>query len=183
MKKFVSVLSLIMASVCAPEASAQIADGFYHIRNVTTGRCISINDTDPGNYKVNWTSGSVNLAGLRTYLSYDTVAVSPSCVIFLKQLGDGLYDLCGQGSSLYTMSSGHGVNLTPLSNNSFTISATARGLSKKLSDGSPSDGDSWLMNRLTATEQWQAIPINTSNEYIGIRPDVRTADGIYYGTI
>ncbi|MBQ9650426.1 MAG: hypothetical protein IJV25_08405 [Prevotella sp.] len=66
MKKFVSVLSLIMASVCAPEASAQIADGFYHIRNVTTGRCISINDTDPGNYKVNWTSGSVNLAGLRT---------------------------------------------------------------------------------------------------------------------
>ena len=184
MKKLLSVLSLMMASAGIQNADAQIADGFYHIKNVATGRCISINDTDPGNYKVNWTSGSINLAGFRTYLSYDTVAVSPSCVIFLRRLDNGQYDLCGQGSGLYAMSSGrYGVDLNMIGDNAFTISATARGFSKNLSDGSPSDEDSWLMNRLTTTDQWRAVPINTSDEYIGVRPDVRTADGIYYGTI
>lgn len=39
------------------------------------------------------------------------------------------------------------------------------------------------MNRLSETENWKAIPVNVSDEYLGIRPDVRTADGEYYGTI
>ena len=64
--------------VCTISTSAQLADGFYHVKNVATGRYISINDTNPGNYKVS--SGDVNMGGFRTYLSYDTVAVSPSCV-------------------------------------------------------------------------------------------------------
>ena len=64
---------------------AQIADGFYHIKNAQTGRYISLNDTNPDNYPVSQ-SGSVNMAGIRTYLNYDTVAVSPSCVIFVKQM-------------------------------------------------------------------------------------------------
>ena len=32
-------------------------------------------------------------------------------------------------------------------------------------------------------DRWNLIPINTTDEYIGIRPDVRTADGAYWGTI
>lgn len=181
--KQILVFAIILLSVNTKTTSAQMEDGFYHLRNVTTGRCLSINDTDPENYKVNWTAASVNTGGLRTYLSYDTVAVSPSCVIFIKRLENGQYDLCGQGSSLYAMSSGHGVDFSFQSNSTFTISVTARGITKRLSDGSPSDKDSWLMNRLSETEQWQAIPINTQDEYVGIRPDVRTADGTYYGTI
>ena len=165
-------------------ASAQLADGFYHIKNATTGRCISINDTDPQNYGVNWSAGDVNMGGIRTYLSYDTVAVSPSCVIYVKRLSNGKYDLCGQGSSLYTMSSGRfGVNINSQGDGTFTISGTANGIVKILSDGSPSNADSWMMNRLSTTERWVACPVNTSDEYIGIRPDVRTTDGTYYGTV
>ena len=167
--------------VCAISTSAQLADGFYHIKNVATGRYISINDTDPDNYKVS--SGDVNMGGIRTYLSYDSVAVSPSCVIFVKRLDNGQYDLCGQGSSLYAMTSGKlGVDITPLGG-AYKISGTAKGITKILSDGSPSNKDSWLMNRLDETQAWAFLPINTSNEYVGIRPDVRTADGTYYGTV
>ena len=171
----------LLMAVCAVSSSAQLANGFYHIRNVATGRYLSINDTDPGNYQVS--AGDVNMGGFRTYLSYDTVAVSPSCVIFVKRLDNGKYDLCGQGSSIYAMTSEKfGVDIYP-QGGAYKISGTAKGITKILSDGSPSQKDSWLMNRLDATQSWKFLPVNTSSEYIGIRPDVRTADGTYYGTI
>ena len=181
MKKSTISIIMLLLSVWVQNASAQLADGFYHVKNVATGRYISINDTNPGNYKVS--SGDVNMGGFRTYLSYDTVAVSPSCVIFVKRLDNGQYDLCGQGSGLYAMTSGKfGVNINP-QGGAYKISGSAKGITKTLSDGSPSNKDSWLMNRLDYTQSWKFIPVNSSNEYIGIRPDVRTADGTYYGTV
>ncbi|MBR2206178.1 MAG: hypothetical protein IJ898_07490 [Prevotella sp.] len=181
MKKSTISIIMFLLSVWAQNASAQLADGFYHIKNVATGRYLSINDINPDNYKVS--SGDVNMGGIRTYLSYDTVAVSPSCVIFVKRLGNGKYDFCGQGSSLYTMSSDRfGVDIIPYGG-AYKISGTAKGITKRLSDGSPSNKDSWLMNRLDETQTWVFLPIDTSKEYVGIRPDVRTADGTYYGTI
>lgn len=178
------IISIWMAAVCTVSASAQLADGFYHFQNTTTGRYISINDTDTKNYQVSVYSGDINMGGFRTYLNYDTVAVSPSCIIYVKRLGNGQYDLCGQGSGLYEMSSGRfGVNLIPTGSDTYKISGTYQGFEKLLSDGSPSEKDSWLMNRLSETQNWRAIPVDTSDEYIGISPDVRTADGLYYGTI
>ena len=181
MKKI--ICSVILATCCALGVKAQLADGFYHFKNTATGRYISINDTDPSNYPVSQ-SGDVNMAGIRTYISYDTVAVSPSCVIFVKDLGNGKYDLVSQGSSLYNMANQKlAINITPNGNGSYKIHGTAQGITKYLSDGSPNENDSWMMNRLVETQDWWAIPINTTDEYIGVRPDVKTSDGQYYGTI
>lgn len=181
MKKI--VCSIMLVTCCALGVKAQLADGFYHFKNTATGRYISINDTDPSNYPVSQ-SGDVNMAGIRTYISYDTVAVSPSCVIFVKSLGNGKYDLVSQGSSLYTMANQKlSIDITANGNGSYKIHGTAQGITKYLSDGSPSESDSWMMNRLVETQDWWAIPINTSDEYIGVRPDIKTADGQYYGTI
>ena len=155
---------MLLLSVWAYNASAQLADGFYHIKNAATGRYLSINDTDPGNYKVS--SGDVNMGGIRTYLSYDTVAVSPSCIIFVKRLGNGQYDLCGQGSSLYAMTSERlGVDIYPYGGG-YKISGTAKGITKILSDGEFNNKDSWLMNRLDDTQTWVFLPIDTSKEYV-----------------
>lgn len=177
-------VSLMLTSVTMLSASAQLADGFYHFKNATTGRYISINDTDPKNYQASVHSGDVNMGGFRTYLNYDTVAVSPSCVVYIRRLDNGKYDFRGQGTSLYELSSGKfGANLIPLGSDTYRITGTYQGLEKALADGSPSEKDSWLMNRLVETQTWKALPVNTSEEYIGIRPDVRTADGEYYGTI
>jgi len=178
------IISIWMAAVCSISASAQLADGFYHFRNTVTGRYVSINDTNPENYQINTHSGDMNMGGFRTYLNYDTVAVSPSCILYVKKLSNGQYDVRGQGSGLYEITSGrYGVNITPQGGDTYKISGTYQGILKVLSDGSPSDKDSWLMNRLTETQNWKAIPVNTADEYIGISPDVKTADGQYYGTI
>ena len=179
MKKIISAITLLFCGMII--AHAQIANGFYHIKNAGTGRYLSINDTDPGNYPVSQ-SGSVNLAGIRTYINYDSVAVSPSCVIYVKQLGDGKYDLQGQGSSLYAMTSEKlPINIT--GSGTYKIWGTYKGFTKYLTDKSPSDKDGNLVNTETGMTSWTFKPINTSDQYIGIRPDVKTADGTYYGTI
>lgn len=164
-------------------ANAQIADGFYHIKNAGTGRYLSINDTDPNNYPVSQ-SGSVNLAGIRTYINYDSVAVSPSCAIYVRSLGNGKYDFAAQGSSLYAMTSQKlPVDITPNGNGTYKIHGTYKGFTKYLTDKSPSKQDGNLVSTETGMLNWTFEPINTSNEYIGFHPDVKTADGSYYGTI
>ena len=173
----------ILSSLVNITASAQLAEGFYHIKNAGTGRYLSINDTDPGNYTVSQ-SVSVNLAGIRTYINYDSVAISPSCVIYIKQLGNGKYDLQGQGSSIYAMTNEKlPIDITSNGNGSYKIHGTAKGFTKYLTDKSPSDKDGNLVNTETGMVNWTFKPINTSDQYIGIRPDVKTADGMYYGTI
>ena len=181
MKKI--ICSLIMAACCTLGAKAQLADGFYHFKNTVTGRYISINDTDPGNYKVSQ-SGSVNMQGIRTYIDYDTVAVSPSCVIFVRNLPGGGYDLVGQGSSLYSMANQKlQIYITANGDGSYKLSGTAQGVSMTLNDRSPSNNDGYVITNNYLTENWYAIPINTVDEYIGVRPSIKTADGAYYGTI
>ena len=182
MKKIIS--SVLLITLCTLSVNAQqLADGFYHFKNTYTKRYISINDTDPSNYPVSQ-SGDVNMGGIRTYINYDSVAVSPSCVLFIKNLGNGNYDIIGQNTSLYNMANKKlRINIIPNANGSYRLSGTANGITKELSDGSESNSDSWLMNRLDYTRDWYLIPINTTDEFIAVRPDIKTADGQYYGTI
>ena len=159
-----------------------MTEGFYHIKNADTGRYLSINDTDPGNYKVS-ESGSVNVNGICTYINYDSVAVSPSCVIYVKHIGNGIYDLVAQGSSLNTMLRNKlPIEITPNGDGSYKIHGTLNNFTRYLTDMSPSKKDAHLLNSETGMVNWVFKPIDTSNEYIGIHPDVKTADDAYYGT-
>ena len=180
MKKLICSIILVFSYVMT--VNAQIADGFYHIQNAGTGRYISISDTDPGNYPVSQ-SGSVNMAGIRTFLNYDTVAVSPSCVIFVKQLGNGKYDFAAQGSSLYAMTN-YKLPVDIIgSGGSYIISGTYNGITKELQDLDREGDFGYLSSNESPMRYWRFIPINTSDEYIGIRPDVKTSTGAYWGTI
>ena len=180
MKKL--ICSIILAFSYVMAVNAQIADGFYHIQNAGTGRYISISDTDPSNYPVSQ-SGSVNMAGIRTYLNYDTVSVSPSCVIFVKKLENGKSDFSAQGSSLYAMTNYKlPIDITA-AGGSYIISGTYNGITKELQDLDRDGEFGWLTATDGPMRYWKFIPINTSNEYIGIRPDVKTSDGAYWGTI
>ena len=176
---------LFILAICSMTTKAQSPDGFYHIKNADTGRYLSLNDTNPENYPVNKTSGSVNLAGIRTYLNYDSVSVSPSCVIFIKSLGNGQYDLAGQGSSFYEMTSHKlPIDIKEVSNGVYILSGTHSGFTKELMDRSPSDEDGYIMGSgSSGMNRWNIIPINTTNEFIGIRPDIKTSNGGYFGTI
>ena len=74
MKKLLFVCSFVLSSFCVQNASAQLADGFYHFKNATTGRYISINDTDPQNYQLNTYSGDLNMRV--SFMSENSIMVS-----------------------------------------------------------------------------------------------------------
>ena len=181
MKKIISSITLLFCGMMM--ANAQVADGFYHVQNAGTGRYISINDTDPSNYPVSQ-SGSVNLNGISTYINYDSVAVSPSCVLYVRSLGNDKYDFAAQGSSFYAMTSQKlPIDITANSNGTYFIHGTYKGFTLYLTDMSPSKKDAHLTSTETGQIYWTFKPIDTSSEYIGIHPDVKTADGAYYGTV
>ena len=92
--------SIVLTTIAVASASAQIANGFYYVKNRHTGRYMSIQDNDPNHYKVSTTAGDANLAGIRTYSSWSDVCTMPSCVIYVKRVSGNQYDFEAQGSSL-----------------------------------------------------------------------------------
>ena len=183
MKKILS--AFVLSAACTLTASAQIADGFYHVQNTVTGRYISIEDTNPDNYPVKISTGSVNMAGIRTIKGGERVSSSPSTVIYVKNVSGNKYDLEGQGSSLYKMSSSKlYIILEPQGDGSYLAkSDTYQGISLIIADGTDTDKEEdFLRNKSEKTKYWKALPIDGGSEYIGIKPTVKTDDG-YYGTI
>lgn len=75
------------------------------------------------------------------------------------------------------------IDITSNGNGTYKISGTYNGFTKFLIDRSPSDEDGYLISTNGEMTNWTFEPINTSNEFIAVRPDVKTADGTYYGTI
>ena len=183
MKKLLSLLAF--AAVYTLNTSAQIAEGFYHVQNAYTGRYISIEDNNPNNYPINTKAGTVNMAGIRTLKNMSRVSTSPSTVIYVKNISGNKYDLEGQGTSLYKISSNRlYIILDPQSDGSYKAKTSKyEGVELTISDGTDKDKDEdFLRNKAPESSYWKALPINNSDQYIGIKPDVQTNDG-YYGTI
>lgn len=166
---------------------AQIADGFYYIKNAYTERYISIADNDKSHYNISIEAGGrKTLGGLKAFKSWDDVRTYPSCIIYIRNVNGKNYDLEGQGSSLYQLTGGKlYATLTPNGDGSYKASGTYKGVTVTLGDTSTNKdkSESYLG---TATEDnvssWIPKRVDTGDNYIGIKPDVQ-ADGAYYGTI
>lgn len=183
MKKVLS--AFVFATACTLTANAQIAEGFYHVQNTVTGRYISIEDTNPDNYPVSISTGSVNMAGIRTIKGDERVSSSPSTVVYVTNVGGTKYDLEGQGSSLYKLSNKKLYVILELQSDGSYLAKTDKyeGISLIIADGTDTDKEEdFLRNKSDDTKYWRALPIDGNNEYIGIKPTVKTDDG-YYGTI
>ena len=183
MKKIITTIAL--AAFCALTTSAQLADGFYRVQNKVTGRYISISDTNPNNYAVKLSTASVDMAGIRTIKSWERVEANPATIVYVKNISDNKYDLKGQGSSLYEMSKKRlYIILTPQSDGTYKAKSDKyEGISLDIADGTdPDKEEDFLRNKSEETAYWKAVPVDTGSGYLGIKPDIKTADG-YYGTI
>lgn len=179
--------SLLLLTVGYLGIRAQIADGFYYVKNAYTERYISIADNDKSHYNISIEAGGrKTLGGLKAFKSWDDVRTYPSCIIYVRNVGGNQYDLEGQGSSLNQLTGGKlYATLTPNGDGSYKATGTYKGVTVTLGDGtSKKDASESLL--ATGTEDnvsnWIPVAVNTGDNYIGIKPDVE-ADGAYYGTI
>ena len=183
MKKILSTFAV--AAFCALNATAQIAEGFYHVQNAVTGRYISISDNDPNNYPISYSTGTVNMAGIRTIKNHDNICASPATVVYVKNISGNKYDLQGQGTSLYKISGSRlYIILEPQADGTYLAKTDKyEGVSLIIADGTDADKEEdFLRNKSDKHKYWYARAIDNGNEYVGIKPDVKTDDG-WWGTI
>lgn len=180
-------LGIILASACfALTAQAQLSRGFYRIQNRYTDRYISIADNDKNNYPIS--TASFAMKGIKSLKAGENVSTNPGTVFLVYSVGGNQYDVEGQNTSIHAISGGRlYLTLDAQSDGSYQ----AYGVYKTkiyLTDDSDTDAtESYLKNSqnsgiIKKTSYWWARPIDTANEYLGIKPDVEVG-GKYYGTI
>ena len=183
-KKMKKTLSILMLTVCcALHTNAQLANGYYRVQNVKTDRYISIQDNNPKNYNINLSTQKVSMAGIRTIKPFGQVSTMPSTIIYLRNQSGNQYDLECQGTSIHEITGNRiFATLEVQSDGSYKAYGKYSGFTLYISDASESGDNKYLKNSSSATQNWWAKPVNTSDNYLGIVPDVE-AGGKYYGTI
>jgi hypothetical protein len=178
--------SILLLAICLTEVQAQIANGFYYVKNAYTNRYLCIRDNAPSHYRINTAAGgAATLKGIKVIKSWDKVRTSPSCVIYVRNISGNNYDLEGQGSSLYTLSGNKlYATLTPNGDGSYKATGHYK-VTVTIDDGSTNLNTEEVSLKTAFNKQcsnWIPVPVNTGENYLGIKPDVQ-ADGGYYGTI
>lgn len=172
------VLTLIFMAGMVLNAAAQLDDGFYRIRNTTTGRYIVMYDSY---VLVNKATVTVNLAALQTVSSFNTVSSHMGSVWYMQNQGDSQYDLFCQHSSLGANSDGFYPKLYK-NGDTYRVYGEYNGFTKYLSDVDADEEDPGEGHVSVNGENvsWEFIPIGGDN-YIGIEPET-DADGYYWAT-
>lgn len=197
---------LLAALVCAAYTCAQPAaseskfngTGYYRIQNMDTKRYITVRD---GYGTANFNGRTADPTALLTVMDWNRVSSDASSVIYIEQkssLGYGMWNcnLIGQGVNTYDFFNVY-LKLDDMGDGTFRASASAsKGSGDNMVTVTMYLGDKvyavWAWDtepeesEVGVTEDnktkgidWYVIPVNTSSNYFGIKPDV-TAGSEYY---
>lgn len=173
--------------IAAPlAATAQITgDGYYRIKNNKSERYITICDNIVG--EVNMSSTKADLSNLVTWRGFDYVKSNPASIIYIEA-ADSQYNLKGQGTSIYDISGGKVyINIKSKAGNNtnpYYFSITYSGAEFRLYDDArqADKGGVDQTGKTADYSYWNLLPINTSDNYIGLQPTVKAGND-WYGTI
>ena len=164
--------------------SAQIAKGYYYLKNTYTNRYISLQDNNSSHYSYSAAGGNVKAQGCRTIKSFSRICVDPGAVFLVENKSGNQYNMQTQGSSLAALTGGKGyIELKANSDGSYKAKGVVPGTGSIDISDSKSDGEeNWMRCNNDVAVNWIPVPVNSGSNYFGVKPDVQTADG-YYGTI
>ena len=181
MKK--TVLTLIAAIVVLPSFAQLGADGYYRIQNVGSGRYLSIanNKVDKTNKNALMSGNQGNIYSLATYSNVDS---DPGSIIYIKK-NSSSYDLISQGMNTANLLPS-GASLAFENGNisgAYNLAGKYSGFKLYLTDvGSGSEGNCKTGKKNENIGNWYIKPIDQTNEYFCITPDL-TVGNKYYTTV
>lgn len=177
------IISALVSILTPTLATAQLSgNGFYRIQNNASQRYITINDDIIG--QVNTSSTTADLSNIVTWRGFDYVKSNPASIIYIESVGSK-YNLSAQGTSVYKIAGGRTyIDITDKGGNTYEFSVSYSGAKIKLYDDSKSADKGGV--RQSSSDQsyalWRMLPINTSDNYLGLQPTVQVGDS-YYGTL
>ena len=177
------IISALVSILTPTLATAQLSgNGFYRVQNNKSERYITINDDIIG--QVNTSSTTADLSNIVTWRGFDYVKSNPASIIYIESVGSK-YNLSAQGTSVYKIAGGRTyIDITDKGGNTYEFSVSYSGAKIKLYDDSKSADKGGV--RQSSSDQsyalWRMLPINTSDNYLGLQPTVQVGDS-YYGTL
>ena len=175
------VLITLVSILTTFQAIAQVANGYYRVQNNGTSRYITLRDNQVG--EIDMSSTNPDLSNIQTWRGFNYVNSNPGSIIYIEQHGSQ-YDLKTQGTSLYEITSRRTyLDLLARDGGTYLISITYGGFTGRLYDSSEDDDEGYVKRSGDqAYMYWKFLPIDTENNYIGLKPTVQVGDN-YYGTL
>lgn len=181
MKRY-TLIALTTILITSFAKAQQISDGYYRIQNNASERYITINNDIIG--EVNMSDTKADLTNIVTWRGFENVESNPAAVIYVSAV-DSKYNLSAQGTSIYKIAGGRTyLDIIHRVADCYLLSVSYKGVGGKLKDSS----DSRTKGSVTHAQQvdeymlWKLKEINTTDNYLGLKPTVETNDG-WYGTI
>lgn len=187
MKK--SIFTLVAACCAIPSLAQLNGDGYYRIQNAGTERYMSIvnNKIDNANKSAVKGGGSGYVYSMATVTGYENVISDAGSILYIESNNGSKYDfnIKGQGMYTYTLTGGMTLKIAQNSDKTYRLYGSQSGLTRDLSDVESTNEKECIYiaaKEDKAVFKWNIKPIDQTNEYFSISPEV-LVDDKYYATV
>lgn len=170
---------LLLLAGCAMmlSAQAQISSGagYYRVSNATTGRYMTLSDnTSRG---VDFNSTTADCGAMQTSKVWDDISHDPGSIFYLDHIDGVTYNVVGQGTSLHDIINYY-IYISP-AGPYYKIYQEQKGQRITLTDLDDPDEETSYVATTGNYSSWSFKEVNSSDNYIGVKPTVTVGDKHY----
>ena len=174
MKKRLFLLLLGCATMLGAQAQLSGA-GYYRVKNVSTGRYMSLSDDQSRG--VDFNSCTADCGAMQTSKIMDNIYSDPGSIFYLDHISGVSYNVVGQGTSLHDIINYY-IYISPVGSY-YKIYQEQKGQRITLSDFDDVEEDESYVATTGGKTTWYITPLNTTDNYIGVKPTISVGDKHY----
>lgn len=174
MKKRLFLLLLGCATILGAQAQLNGA-GYYRVKNVASGRYMSLSDNQSRG--VDFNSCTADCGAMQTSKIMDNIYSDPGSIFYLDHISGVSYNVIGQGTSLHDIINYY-IYISPVGSY-YKIYQEQKGQRVTLSDLDDVEEDESYVATTGGKTTWFITPLNTTDNYIGVKPTISVGDKHY----
>ena len=174
MKKRLFLLFLGCATILGAQAQLSGA-GYYRVKNVSSGRYMSLSDNQSRG--VDFNSCTADCGAMQTSKIMDNIYSDPGSIFYLDHIDGVSYNVVGQGTSLHDIINYY-IYISPVGSY-YKIYQEQKGQRVTLSDLDDVEEDESYVATTGGKTTWYITPLNTTDNYIGVKPTISVGDKHY----
>lgn len=157
-------------------AQAQLSGaGYYRVKNVSSGRYMSLSDNHSRG--VDFNSCTADCGAMQTSKIMDNIYSDPGSIFYLDHISGVSYNVVGQGTSLHDIINYY-IYISPVGSY-YKIYQEQKGQRVTLSDLDDVEEDESYVATTGGKTTWYITPLNTTDNYIGVKPTISVGDKHY----
>ena len=174
MKKRLFLLLLGCATILGAQAQLNGA-GYYRVKNVASGRYMSLSDNQSRG--VDFNSCTADCGAMQTSKIMDNIYSDPGSIFYLDHISGVSYNVVGQGTSLHDIINYY-IYISPVGSY-YKIYQEQKGQRITLSDLDDVEENESYVATTGGKTTWYITPLNTTDNYIGVKPTISVGDKHY----